>query len=323
MRCSVYGLTLDITPPVPGFHRASTDAHVDAVVRLRVADPGTLDTTPCGDVWYESDWLDDATGRPGLTIYRSIPDRRYTIEYPDGLRFVIDGDGRSITGSYSAGVSLSDLSNRLTGPVLGFVLRLRGVVALHASAVEIDGGAVAFVGDARAGKSTIAASFAQHGYRVVTEDVAALTSAAGALAICAGCTEIALRPDAADVLCGSADALPRFCDGWEKRRLDLADIGALVTEAAPLRAVYLLTNGDAVAGDPCVTDIASGSAVVELLANVYGNRLFHRELRVKELDVLHALARAVPVRVASTGAHPRFIPQLCGMLLDDLGSSSR
>ena len=48
------------------------------------------------------------------------------------------------------------------GPVFAFVLRLRGAVTFHASAVRI-GDAVAFLGPQGAGKSTTAAALALRG----------------------------------------------------------------------------------------------------------------------------------------------------------------
>src|SRR5439155_1144081 len=169
----------------------------------------------------------------------------------------------------------------------------------HASAIQVGDKAIALVGNARAGKSTTAAQFARLGYNVMTEDIAPLSLDDEAIAVSSGPAEIALRPDAVTLLYGSADALPRFSDTWEKRRLDLAAIGAFSVRSLPLGAVYILTNR-AMPGAPCVESISTGQAIVELLANVYANRLFHHELRVRELDTLHHLVGAVPVKVATT-----------------------
>jgi hypothetical protein len=45
------------------------------------------------------------------------------------------------------------------------------LLPIHASAVEIDGRAIAFTGPSGAGKSTLAATFHDHGYRVIADDV--------------------------------------------------------------------------------------------------------------------------------------------------------
>ncbi|MFB9330989.1 aldolase [Paenibacillus aurantiacus] len=62
----------------------------------------------------------------------------------------------------------------LLGTVMGTVLLQRGMLPLHGSAVVIDGGAYAFVGDSGAGKSTLAAAFLDAGYELLTDDVIAV-----------------------------------------------------------------------------------------------------------------------------------------------------
>ncbi|NDR55712.1 hypothetical protein [Aliiruegeria sabulilitoris] len=67
-----------------------------------------------------------------------------------------------------------DIAAYLVGSVLGIALHLRKIIALHASAVEVDGGAVLFCGESGAGKSTMAAALQQHGYPVLCDDLCAI-----------------------------------------------------------------------------------------------------------------------------------------------------
>ena len=269
-------------------------------------------------LWYHSEWLDEASGLPGLRIYRSSRDGSFRIRYTDGVEFLIDAGGRTIIGHAPSDASLADVACYLTGPVLGFVLRQRGVVALHASAIEVDGQAFLFVGDARSGKSTTAAAFARMGYKVLTEDIAALEMDEDAVFVRAGCAEIALRPDTVAAMYGSSEALPRFSETWDKRRLDLMEVGTFAADSARLGGVYMLTNKEGCRDAPYIEPMSSGDAMAELLANVYGNRLFHEDLRLRELDVMHRVVRTVPVKVAVTGAEPRLIERLGETLLADL-----
>lgn len=70
----------------------------------------------------------------------------------------------------------------------------RGDLALHAAAVEIDGRALMLVAGGGSGKTTLAAAFAQAGYRVLSEDVSCITID-GAPAIVPGPAMLRLRPD--------------------------------------------------------------------------------------------------------------------------------
>lgn len=320
MLYSVYGLNLDSNLPLPGLPAARAE-FPDVIFAIEPDYSSGIGIAAPGETcWYQSDWTDETTGAPGLTIYRSETDI-FRILYSDGVEFLIDGEGQRILGRAPSEAHLADVACYVTGPVLGFVLRLHGVIALHASAIEIGGKAVLLVGDARSGKSTTAAVLATIGYKVITEDVAALSLQNDALTVRTGCSEVALRPDAVASVFGSTDALPRFSSTWDKHRLDLMDIGAFATEPVALGRVYLLTNTEGFPNAPCVAPLPTRDAMVELLANVYANRLFHDELRLRELDTLQHVVSSVPVKVAATGAQPHLIPRFCEVLLDDLHCS--
>ena len=99
-------------------------------------------------------------GRAALRI-RKIDDGAYLrMDYSDGHQFWLDRAGRRVWGIWPEGSSLAEATSYLLGPVMGVLLRHRGVICLHASAVAINGRAVAFVGPPGAGKSTMAAALA-------------------------------------------------------------------------------------------------------------------------------------------------------------------
>jgi energy-coupling factor transporter ATP-binding protein EcfA2 len=289
------------------------------VVRLHLTDDNEhRDFPPLETLWYHSDWLDDLTGEPGLKIYRSPTDGSFTLRYADGVEFIVNATGDRVRGRRPAKSSVEDAATYLTGPVLGFLLRIRRVVSLHASAIEIGGSAVVLVGDTGAGKSTTAAMFARLGYDIITEDIAALIDVDGGLMVGSGYADIALWPEAVMLLYGSSDALPRFMPGWEKRRLDLAATGAFAVRSVPLGAVYLLADRGGPQDAPCVSPVSAGEAMVKLLGNIYGNRVFHEELRVHELDIIHRIVGTVPVKAAAAGPDGNMLERFCEVILEDV-----
>ena len=58
--------------------------------------------------------------------------------------------------------------------MLSFSLLSLGYEPLHATAVVVDGEAVAFLGDCGYGKSTLGAAFLARGFPLLTDDVLAL-----------------------------------------------------------------------------------------------------------------------------------------------------
>jgi hypothetical protein len=88
---------------------------------------------------------------------------RYRIER--GTRIIIDAE---------PDVPERNVRLFLLGSAFGALLHQRGLLPLHANAIELDGRAVAFMGEQGAGKSTLASWFHDHGYGVLADDVCAI-----------------------------------------------------------------------------------------------------------------------------------------------------
>ena len=93
----------------------------------------------------------------------------------EGVARYLVSCGEVITVEPDGGAHYDDIRVFLLGSCLGALLHQRGVLAMHASAVNIDGGAVLFAGPSGAGKSTLAAALHQRGYNVLSDDVTAVT----------------------------------------------------------------------------------------------------------------------------------------------------
>jgi len=124
------------------------------------------------------DILFDRVPAPGTGPGKSTPVRRSgcRIRQRVSLRLrgrAIPGErfGDRITAATEPGSSLEDTCTYLVGPVIGFALRLRGVVCLHASVVIVNGRAVALCGHPGAG-SRVPPRVCPEGYAVLAEDMA-------------------------------------------------------------------------------------------------------------------------------------------------------
>lgn len=80
-------------------------------------------------------------------------------------------EGRRIVVEPDEGASERNVRLFLLGSAFGLLIHQRGLLPLHANAIEIDGKAVAFMGESGAGKSTLAAWFHDRGHRLVADDV--------------------------------------------------------------------------------------------------------------------------------------------------------
>jgi hypothetical protein len=103
------------------------------------------------------------------------------------------------------------------GNILAHALAADGLLALHSSAVEVDGQAVAIVGPSGMGKSTIAALLCAAGAGLVSDDVLRVDSAYPRPVCFPGTRALRLRPAAAS-LAGAinATAVDETADGRTK-----------------------------------------------------------------------------------------------------------
>jgi hypothetical protein len=259
-------------------------------------------------------------GNAGLCIWR-VPEKGFLrIAYPDGTQFWVDDKRESVWATWSETSSLEETCTYLLGPILGLLLRLRGITCLHASAVNFGGQSIAFLGTAGAGKSTTAAAFARDGHAVLSDDIVALVEREGSFLVMPAYPHLSLWPDSVNVLYGSPDALPRFSTNWEKRCLALGERGpSFESRPLPLAAIYILGDRRQDSA-PFVEAVRPQSALLSLVADTYANKILDREMRAREFDVLSRLASTVRVRRVFPHRDANRLRDLCRVIEDDFAA---
>jgi hypothetical protein len=149
---------------------------------------------------------------------------------------------------------------------MGLILHQRGRLVLHASAVALPSGAVAFVGWKGAGKSTMAGSLVARGHSIIADDALPLDpDVDGPPMAWPGPAPLKLWPESASALGRHPRRLPRLHPKASKRVV--ADV-AQSSEPLPLRAVYTLDVG----ADVSIEALRGQAALVELMRHAYAPR---------------------------------------------------
>lgn len=269
------------------------------------------------EMWYVSERA-AVNEDPTLVAYRSTDGAWYRLAYADGIEFRVSADGARVGCAWPAELSLEDAATYLLGSICGFVLRLRGVTSLHASAIAIGELAVAVTGPAGAGKSTTAAAFAARGNAILSDDVVALVDSKDGVRVRPAYPHLRLWPDAVQALYGGARDLPPLTPTWEKRFLDLeGEGGAFHAAPLPLGAVYVLAGREDADDAPRLEALGPSDALLTLLANVYMGWLPGAENRARDLALLGRVAARSPVVVATPHADPARLPELCDAIEAD------
>jgi len=253
-----------------------------------------------------------------LRVAASADGSYFGFFYGDGAHFAVDRQGRELWADWPEGYSIEDAATYLVGPVLGFVLRLKGITPLHASAVAIDNQAIALVGVPGAGKSTTAAAFAHLGFAVLSDDVVPLEDVQDHFLVAPGYPRVNLWSDSVRVLLGSEGALPRITPTWDKHYLPLDQDGRrFQSERLPLAAVYFLDQRDPSLKTHAIEELAPGDALITLVTNTYVNYVLDRDMRQREFDLLSRLVARVPVRRIRPSADPSAVLAMCEAIAKD------
>jgi hypothetical protein len=317
----VFGLHLRSNRPLPGVVTPISPASSSQVeLHLGIRPYPESEVSPeKEELIYESSSPSEI-GNPGLNLWRVANGGFLRVAYPDGTQFWLDDKREAVWTTWPKTSSLEETSTYLLGPILGLLLRLRGVTCLHASAVSFEGRSIAFLGSAGAGKSTTAAAFARGGHAVLSDDIVALVEREGVFQVMPAYPHLCLWPDSVIMLYGSPDALPRFSTSWEKRCLALGERGThFESRVLSLGAIYLLGDRRSDAA-PYVEAVRARAALLSLVGDTYANKILDREMRAREFEDLSRLVTAVPVRRVYPHTDPGRLEQLCRTIREDFQS---
>lgn len=314
---SVYGLRLRTDLPIPGLSASREAEDADVEVRFQCV-PRWLrqEVEEAKEKWCGLNRGED--GKPTLQIKQTEDGQYLLFVYSEGVEFIVDVEGTRVWACWQDKLNLGDVLYYLRGPILGLVLRLRGITSLHASGFSIQGQAIAIMGPGGSGKSTLAAVFGRRGYPVLTDDILALRDEIDSFRVQPGYPNLLLWPESVNALYGSKEALPYITPGWEKRYLDtIAEGHAFAREPLPLAAIYVLGERSPNPEAPVIEALQGSNSLMALLLNTYGLYLTDRSMRARDFELLGRVAAYVPIRRVTPHAEASRVAGLCDRILED------
>jgi len=242
--------------------------------------------------------------------------RDYLLSFAGLADFVISPDGARIRGHAESTVPERTLRHLILDQVLPRVLGHRGNLVLHASAVAGPQGAVAFVGAAGLGKSTLATGFWQQGFRLVADDCLLLSTIGDAVLAVPSYPGVRLWEDAAAALSNGPRRWSPVAHYTDKLRLELPD-AVFRRDPAPLIRIYCLAAPDPA---PSIMPLSTREAVMALVGCSYRLDLYDRRWLGDELERLCRLALTVPARRLIFPRDFRQLPAVRQAVLRDLAT---
>lgn len=306
----VYGLT--ITTPHRFANRVvRTDGPADLWVR-------PVDRPPIADGWQHR--------TPGFRSELMIDDHQHyldVIQTPEATVFhfseVVDffvlGDGIAYQIHDPAYAFMVEL--HLLGYVLAFWLERGGWPAMHASAIVVDGHAIAFMGDHGGGKTSLAATMLRLGYPLLSDDLVGLTRTAGGYLARPGYPQMRMWPEQARYFLGH-DEFERVNRAKPKLRVPVGPegLGWFEGELHPLTALYVPRRQNH--GDVAFETLKPGPALFQLVRNSYLVGIVEGAgLAKRRLSTLADVIRGIPVRVVRYPNGLDGLPDVAERITDD------
>jgi len=311
----IYGLQLHADQRIPGLQSATLPDGPSVGVHLGTVPEEAREPSLRGDTLAYTSQFFLESGEPVLKVWHLGSGALLRLDYFDGMQFWLDRRGTEVWAVWPEGFSVEDAAAYILGPVLGLLLRLRGVASLHASAIAFENYAIAFAGPEGAGKSTTAAALAGLGRAVISDDIVALSERDGAFYVCPAYPHLSLWPESVEALYGSQKVLPNFSANWGKRQLLLTENGLrFANRPLPLAGIFLLGERISDAAAPLVERGALGDALIRLVANSYATNLLDVEMRAREFELLGRLVASVPIWSLRPHTDPSRIGELCNLI---------
>lgn len=248
-----YGLGIHSAIPLPEF--IPVDIECDVTIRLEKSDRTPTDYVPLA-----------AIDKP---LYLKINTSEAIIAVKDLAVFVVRG-GQEIViiPAQNQNIDARLIRLYIVGTVMAVLLYQRGLLVLHGSVVDVNGAAIAFLGQSGAGKSSTAAAMHKYGYQLLADDVAAIKLNSTAI-VFPGFPQIKLSSEAAVSL--GYDAKSQMSPHAVKEKHGYRLQQEFPQAPLPLKCIYVLADEP----EFDIEILRPQEAVIELVRHSRPTTLFH------------------------------------------------
>ena len=229
-----------------------------------------------------------------------LPDGSDYLRWTGLFEFLISAEGRQIACRALNGASRETFQTYLLSQVLSFALVKQGIEPLHATVVEVNGQAVAFLADCGYGKSSLGAAFLQAGHSLLTDDLLVVKENDGLFVAQPGPPRIKLFPKIAKALLGPRAAGTPMNPETPKLVIPLPP-PLSSHAAAPLRAIYVLRPPRSRTRTKRVTirTLSHRQACLALIANTFNPVIVERARLARQFKWTSRLSANIPVKSLS------------------------
>jgi len=303
---SLYGLSLrsSIELPCPVAERERVSADVDLIECTEILRAPQQERTF---------FREDAFWRCTL-----FADGSAHVLWKEHFEFMVLADGKQVLWRKLQEVPQEVFLTYFLGQVLSYCLLARGIEPLHATAIVLGEQAIAFVGDSGHGKSTLAATFLQRGYPLLTDDVLALEFRDERVWARPGIARVKLNPDSADVLLSGRRSIQM--NRFTSKMIFPLNGPQHHSRVTPLQALYVLPPR-ASRSRISIRRLAGQAAFFPIIQNTFNDTVLHAFRLKQQFIFADKLTRMVPISRLSYPRRMDLLPAVADAILADISNS--
>lgn len=230
----------------------------------------------------------------------------------DDTGTIVIRDGREIIVEPVADAEVRAIRSTILGPVFGALLDQRGQFVLHASAVAIEGTALAFVGAAGRGKSTLALACYAQGHCFIADDVTPLNIKESTTEAIPSYPQINVSPEALDALSYDPMTFEKVEPGYEKRAFPVTN--RFSDQPLRLGYIFVLLEGHKNVSE----SLRPREALSELLANSNYYLTLTKQGAVEHLRQCGMLVNHITIHRVKIHPSLQELPDVVQLIEDEL-----
>lgn len=174
---------------------------------------------------------------------------------------------------------------------MAVILHQRGNLLLHASSVNMNGYAVAFMGQCGHGKSTTTFALTKKGYPLVTDDVLAINLECNPIPLVyPSFSRIKLNDDIIEYIKDSKNSFTKIHPDFQKYSYPVEN--NFSQDPLPLKRIYVLEKGETIE----IQTLKSQDKLIELIKNTYTQGILNSSEKANNLSQCSNLIKKVPIK---------------------------
>ena len=224
-------------------------------------------------VWFDAvrDKTIDVDRSSGWYEYARLTDGSDFLRWPSLYEFLVSGDGKQVAARQLEAATCESFHSYLLGWVLSFALLKQWHEPLYATAIVVDGKAVALLGARGSGKSTLAACFVHAGHRLLTDDLLMIREVRGVLSAFPGPPRLKLYPHVAERFLPDKRSRGAMHPDSDKLLIPLGD-DEVEQRPVPLHGFVFLDSGRAPVSGATLDKVDRLESLLQLCGATFNDR---------------------------------------------------